>query len=152
MSYLVTEHREPPHHLVAVRFEATPAEIPERIGGALAEVFGYLGRHGVTPAGPPVGHYEMVGPEHFVVRAGCFVPEPVATEDGVVGHELPARRELRTEHVGSYADLPRAYDALQKYAAEHGRELDLGEMWEEYVSGPEVPPTYRRTIVHWPLA
>jgi len=151
MEYWISEHHESRHHLMVVKFEAAPAEIPDRIGSAFAAVFGYLGRHRVSPAGPAVGCYEMVGPEHFVVRAGCVVPEPIEAGDGVEPYDLPEGPSLRTLHVGPYAELPKAYEALQHHAVQHHLQLDLGMMWEEYLSGPEVPNDQMHTIVHWPI-
>jgi hypothetical protein len=34
---------------------------------------------------------------------------------------------------------------------QHHLQLDLGMMWEEYLSGPEVPNDQMHTIVHWPI-
>ena len=146
----VTEQVEEIRHAAVVRFSASPDQIPERIGPAFGAVFAYLDRHGVAPVGPPVGCY-LTGSDTFEVRAGCVVGTPIEAEGEVEPFDLPGGDALAVLHVGSYQDLPQAYEAIQARALELGRTLG-GLMWEEYLTGPGSPPEQMRTVVHWPLA
>jgi effector-binding domain-containing protein len=152
MSYEIRERQEPDRHLAVVRFSASPDQIGTRMGQAFGAVYQYLGRHGLEPQGPPVGCYEMGGGPAFGVRAGCVVAAPIDAEGDVEPYFLSGGTTLVTEHVGPYVELSKAYEALEVHAREHGQELDGGVMWEEYLTGPEVPPEQMRTVVHWPLA
>ena len=150
MLYEIREQQEPDRHLAVTRFTASPDQIGARMGQAFGSVFAYLGRHGLEPLGPPIGCYEM-GAGTFEVRAGCAVGEPVEAEGDVEPFFLAGGPALVTEHVGPYDELAKAYDALEAHAREFGQELDRSVMWEEYLTGPEVPPEQMRTVVHWPL-
>jgi effector-binding domain-containing protein len=150
MSYEIREHQEPDRHLAVRRFTASPDQIGAWMGQAFGSVYQYLGRHGLEPLGPPVGCYEM-GAGTFVVRAGCVVSAPIEPEGDIEPYFLTGGPALVTEHVGAYDELPKAYEAVEAHARELGQELDRGVMWEEYLTGPEVPPEQMRTIIHWPL-
>jgi effector-binding domain-containing protein len=151
MSYEIREVREPDRHLAVTRFTASPDQIGARMGQAFGAVFQYLGRRGLAPLGPPVGCYEMSAGTTFEVRAGCVVSVPIEAEDDVEPYFLSGGPTLVTEHVGPYDELPKAYEALQARALELGQELESAVMWEEYLTGPEVPPDQMRTVIHWPL-
>jgi effector-binding domain-containing protein len=151
MLYEIREQQEPDRHLAVSRFTAGPDQIGARMGPAFGSVYAYLGRHGLEPLGPPFGCYEMGAREAFEVRAGCVVADPVEAEGDVEPFFLPGGPALVTEHVGPYDALPKAYEALEAHAREFGQELDPNLMWEEYLTGPEVPPEQMRTVVHWPL-
>jgi effector-binding domain-containing protein len=86
----------------------------------------------------------------FDVAAGFYVESPIDGDGHVVPVELPAGDVARTTHIGPYADLPKAYEAVAARAKQDGRELAT-EMWEEYYSPPETPPAETRTDVYWPL-
>jgi effector-binding domain-containing protein len=150
MVYEISEEVEYLRHLAVVRFSASPEEIPQRIGPAFGTVFDYLDRHDIVPLGPPVGCYVTGAGATFEVRAGCAVDVPIRPDGDVEPYDLPTGESLTTVHTGPYDDLPRAYEALETRAHELGRELDT-LMWEEYLTGPEVPPEQMRTAIHWPL-
>jgi effector-binding domain-containing protein len=150
MSYEITERHEPDRHLAVVRFTATPNQIGARTAAAFGAVYQYLGRHGLTPLGPPVSCYD-VRAHTFDVRAGCVVAVPVEAEGEVEPYDLPGGPALTTVHVGPYDELSKAYDALEAHAREFGQKLETTMMWEEYLTGPDVPREQMRTAVHWPL-
>ena len=136
--------------LAAHRFDSDATGVPERIGEAFAIVARHLGRASVPMSGPAVAVFERRGPR-FSVSAGFLVTEPFPTDDEVQSVALPAGEVLRAVHVGAYADLGRTYEELRAAAGTRGRVLDEHLMWEEYLSGPDVPPEQTRTAVSWPL-
>lgn len=152
MLYEIREQQEPDRHLAVRRFTASPDQIGALMRQAFGAVYQYLGRHGLPPMGPPVGCYEMGAGTTFEVRAGCVVAAPIEAEGDIEPFFLSGGTTLVTEHVGPYDELAKAYDALEAHALEFGKELDRGVMWEEYLTGPEVPPERMRTVIHWPLA
>lgn len=150
MDYDVRIMEEPGRHLAVTRFRAEPEQIAARIGPAFGTVMAYLDRHGLRPSGPAVGYYDIAG-ERFDVAAGFVVPAAIEAEVDVEPLTLPAGEVLSTLHVGSYAELPKAYDALQTEATRLGRELDRSVMWEEYLTGPDTPERLQCTLVTWPV-
>lgn len=152
MSYEITQRQEPDRHLAVKRFTATPDRIGPLVGEAFGLVYQYVSRHGLTPMGPPVACYLMDGGDAFEVLAGCVVVgAPIEAEGAVEPFLLHGGATLTTEHVGPYEELPKAYEALEAYAREAGQDLDRTVMWEEYLTGPDVPPAEMRTVIHWPL-
>lgn len=151
MLYEIREQQEPDRHLAVKRFKASPDQIGARMGQAFGTVYEYASHHGVQLIGPPIGCYEMGTRTTFEVLAGCAVEVPIEAEGDVEPYLLRGGPALTTVHVGSYDELPKAYEALEAHAREFGRELDMSTMWEEYLTGPSVPPDQMRTVVHWPL-
>jgi effector-binding domain-containing protein len=141
---------EPGRHLAATRFDADLAHMDEQMGAAFAAVAAYLGREGVTTPGPALAHYD-VRPDGMTVSAGFVVSHPVDGDGTVVDVQLPECEVVSGVHVGPYDELPTAYEQLRDAAEARGRKLDESAMWEEYVTGPEVPPEQMRTVVSWPL-
>ena len=150
MTYEITRLKEPVRYLAVTRFSARPDEIGAHIGGAFGTVAAHLGRLGITPLGGAVACYRMGDPT-FEVRAGFEVDQPVDPAGPIESWVLPAGDSLTTVHLGPYDELPKAYEALEARARELGVTLDPATMWEEYLTGPEVPPEQTRTVIHWPL-
>ena len=150
MDYDVKIMNEPGRHLAVTRFTAEPEQIAVRMGPAFGTVMSYLDRHGLRPSGPAVGHYDIAD-DHFEVAAGFVVAAPIEAEDEVEPLTLPAGEVLSTLHVGSYNELPKAYEALQAEATRLGREIDRSVMWEEYLTGPDTPERLQCTLVTWPV-
>ena len=141
---------EPGRRLAAHRFETHTTGVPERIGEAVAVVARHLDGASVPMSGPAVAVFERRGPR-FSVTAGFVVTAPFPTDAAVQEVALPAGEVLQAVHVGEYADLGRTYEELRAAAGTRGRVLDEHLMWEEYLSGPDVPPEQTRTVVSWPL-
>jgi effector-binding domain-containing protein len=69
----------------------------------------------------------------------------------VVAVELPAGEVACTTHIGPYEGLPQAYEAIEAWMKQHGREAAGSTIWEEYLTGPETPPEQTRTDIYGPL-
>ena len=151
MSYDVTIGHEHGRHLAVSRFDARPEEMGAKQGQAFGKVAGYLGGIGVPIEGPAVSCYER-GEDTFHVSSGFVVAGPIEDADGVEPLQLPDVDIATTTHVGPYEQLGQAYDALKEGVTAQGRQVDeAAMMWEEYLTGPEVPPEETTTVVHWPL-
>jgi effector-binding domain-containing protein len=151
MLYEIREQQEPNRHLAVTRFTASPDQIGARMSQAFGTVYEYVGRHGIHPIGPPVGCYEMGTRNTFEVLAGCVVDVPIEADGDIEPYVLQGGPALTTVHAGPYDELPKAYEALEAHAREFGQELDMTTMWEEYLTGPDVPADEMRTAIHWPL-
>lgn len=151
MTYEITRQREPERHLAVTRFTAGAAQISARMGAAFGTVYGYLGRNGLQPLGPPVAYFTLRD-DAFDVCVGCVVTTPISADGDLEPFDVPAGETLTTLHVGPYDELSKAYDALGARARELGLRLDPAHMWEEYLTGPEVPAAEQRTEIHWPIS
>lgn len=120
------------------------ARVAEFLTGAYEELFAALAG---PPTGPPFARYRMLT-DGFEVTAGV----PIAGEQPPVGRVtaglLPGGPVAVTRHVGSYDELPAAYDAVMAWIGEHGRSV-AADPWEAYLDGPEVP--LPRTEVCFPV-
>lgn len=150
MDYQLQIIEEPGRNLAVTRFKAEISQIGEQMGAAFAVVTAYVAVHEVEVIGPAIAYYDME-PDGFTVAAGFVVAEPIAGDGTVVPLSLPVTEVATTTHVGSYEDLPKAYDALKRGVHDLGREPDDAAMWEEYWSPPDAPPEETRTIIFWPL-
>ena len=138
--------------LAVVKFTAGVAEMGDKIGAAFGEVMQYLMQTGAQIAGPAIGYYEQLGNERFNVSAGFLVAAPIDGNGSVVPFELPAGKVATTMHAGPYETLPEAYAAITEQSKAIGAEIDMtSPMWEEYLTGPEVPPEQTRTLIFWPV-
>ena len=155
MAYAVDVTTVPSRTVAVTRFHVDADDIGAmgaRMGAAFGKVMAGLGRARIGPAGPPLAFYERSG-EGFDVAAGFPVREPFGPVDGISPLELPAAEVAHTTHLGSYEDLPAAYDALRAAVEARGRALaDDAPMWEEYWSPPGTPPSQTRTEVYWSVA
>ncbi|MDF2576374.1 MAG: AraC family transcriptional regulator [Agromyces sp.] len=153
MAYEVRITQHPRQDLAVVRRRTTFNEIPTFMGSAFERVADYLGKLDLLGPGPAVGRYtemDMTTGE-VVVAAGFVVSQPVEGDGTIVPDETPASEVATTTHLGSYAKVSEAYDAIAKAMAVQGRELDETTMWEEYWSPPGTPDDETKTVVYCPL-
>jgi effector-binding domain-containing protein len=100
----------------------------------------------------PISYYEPAGESEFDVSAGFPVDSPIDGDGQVTGLEIPAGEVAFTTHMGAYAELSQAYEAVMAWMNANGRESsEECVMWEEYWSPPETPPEETRTDIYWPL-
>ena len=121
------------------------------VADRIPEIFGWLGAHGIAPAGPPFFRYYVIDMERqLLVEAGVPVVSPLPGDDGDVrGGTLPAGRFAVMTHTGAPQTLMGATAALLDWA--DARELawdvsqtDAGEKWgcrlESYLTDPAEQP------------
>jgi GyrI-like small molecule binding domain len=101
--------------------------VPAAVDPAFPELFGWLGKHGVTPAGPPFirTHEVDAGGEPLELEVAVPVDGEVPADEPVRHDALPAGRYLTMLHVGPYRseterDLGDARAALIDWAEQHG--------------------------------
>ena len=138
--------------VAAVKFTATTAEMAGKFGAAFADIMQYATRAGAQIMGPAIGYYEQLGNDRFNVTAGFIVAGPIEGDGHVVPFELPACEVATVLHVGPYDTMQEAYAALMEQVKATGKEIDMtSPMWEEYLTGPEVPPDKTQTMICWPV-
>lgn len=137
-----------------VRQEVPIPEIAEFLGQAFGEVMGAITSAGGYPVGPPFARYGMgqsvpeTAPTTFAVEAGFPVGSPLEPDGRVEPSTLPGGQVAVTMHVGSYDDVSRAYEAIQRGIAEAGL-VPTGAPWESYLDDPTQVPEPHTEVV-WP--
>jgi effector-binding domain-containing protein len=134
-------------HAAVVRGHVRTAEIPGFLGDAFGEVARVAAGQGLRLAGAPFGRYRLVGTGAMDVEAGFPVRGTVAAEGRVEPTTLPGGRTARTLHVGAYAAVGAAYEAVQTWLVRNGY-VRGGEPWESYLDEPDAPQP--RTEVFFP--
>ena len=135
-------------HAAVVRGRVPTEQISDFLAGAFGEVIGALSAQGLAPVGPPFGLYSPPSEEGFEVAAGFPASGPVTTAGRVGDLLMPGGLAVQVMHVGAYADVAAAYQAIEAYLPEHGL-VPVGPPWESYLDEPEVAEP--RTLVTWPV-
>ncbi len=123
---------------VAVKYDAVDFR---NMGGILGEgyqkLWGYLGKLGKQPAGPPYCKYTN-GSEDFMVfdiELGVPVAEPVPEADGIYMAKTCAGKAIAATHKGAYKDIEETYAPMMKYLADNGLESN-GVFYDYYENNP----------------
>jgi effector-binding domain-containing protein len=144
----VEQRGEQPY--VAIRTKAAMDEIGQVAGPLIGEVFGWLGRHGVEPAGPPLFRYLAIDMERELeLDVGVPVAQGVPADERVRARSLPAGTYVTAVYTGPYDGLRDATGELLAWADQNGVVWESeptadGEAWgarvEFYLTNPDEEP------------
>lgn len=151
MTYTVERREIEARPTAVIRTTTVPQELAKVFSELLPEVAAYLEGAGVDGAGPSFARYFEFRPDRVDMEVGFIVPAAVAGGGRVSPSELPAGEVAVTWHVGPYATLAGAYQAIEAWVAEQGLSAN-GPSWEVYWTDPQVEPdssTWRTEVV-WP--
>lgn len=133
---------------VAIRREVTlPFEAVIR--EVVPAIFGWLGAHGVAPAGPLFFNYRVVDMPRLEVEFGVPTQALVEGDDQVVAGMLPGGRYATLTYWGHYENLMDANAVLVGWAKQRGiawdsRQTPRGDEFacrlEIYETDPEAEP------------
>jgi effector-binding domain-containing protein len=152
MAYEVELKEIDPQPMVSIRTSCKVAEIGAVLAEILPEVYYYLNKRGIPPAGPPFTRYHSFDGATCEVEAGMPVAEAQPGEGRIAAGELPGGTVACTVHVGPYEELPSAHDAVDEWLKENGKK-SRGPQWESYLTDPgeEPDPSKRKTELLWPV-
>ncbi|MBI4728515.1 MAG: GyrI-like domain-containing protein [Acidobacteria bacterium] len=140
--------------IASVRTTVSLPEIGPAHERAFMEIFSYLGRSGVVPAGPPMSIYHdpEFNEEAIDIEIGVPIAGTVAGEGRITSRRLDGGPAAVTLHAGPYEHVHRAYRALQAWMQARGHE-SAGPPREIYLAGPPQisDPAEYRTEVIWPI-
>jgi effector-binding domain-containing protein len=98
------------------------------IADRIPDVFGWLGAHGIAPAGPPFLRYNIIDMERQLeIEAGVPVASAVEGDGEVKAGTLPAGRFAVAIHIGAPQTLQEATAALLAWAAARDLTWDVSE-------------------------
>jgi effector-binding domain-containing protein len=127
---VVLEEREP-QPVLSIRAAVRLTQLTEAQGERLRELWSFMRRRGVQPAGPPFVRYHTFGEPETDLETGVPVGAAASGEGRIARGELPGGAAITTWHAGSHDGLGAAYGRLGAWLKEHGREAG-GAAWEVY--------------------
>jgi effector-binding domain-containing protein len=143
----ITERAAQPY--VGISAWVTMASIGS-VADRIPEIFGWLGAHGIAPAGPPFFRYHVIDMERQLqVEAGVPVASPVEGDGAIQAATLLAGRFAVMTHTGAPNTLVSATGELLDWARARGLDWDVsptdaGEKWgcrvEFYLTNPADEP------------
>ena len=150
--FQVVEQQDRPY--LAVTGRVKMATIPE-IADRFDEVFGWLTKHGLEPAGPPFFRYRGLDMDKgLVMEAGVPVESPAAGGGEVQAGVLPAGRYATTTHLGHPDELVDVTRRLLEWAEGKGLSWDVepgseGEVWGCRLEHHETDPAVEADMSRW---
>ena len=151
MAYECQLIERPAQQVLSVRFRAAVQDLPqhlERIYGAIAQYLGELGEH---PAGHPFAAYYNMDMQDLDIEAGFPVGRPLPGKGDMQAAEMPGGQAATCIHVGPYAAVGPAYEALAQFIKDREREAS-GVAYEMYLNDPrQQPPQEPMTQIVMPL-
>ncbi|HEY6244509.1 MAG TPA: GyrI-like domain-containing protein [Pyrinomonadaceae bacterium] len=120
--------------LAAVRRQVRIGEVGGAWKPALDLVWSFLRQHeGLRTDGHNcfLYHHPAQGEAAMVAHFGVQVIRPFPNEDEIVCTETPAGEVVMTTHIGSYAKLGAAHQAINSWRKENGRTFGFCS-WEIY--------------------
>jgi effector-binding domain-containing protein len=140
---IVTRDEQP---YVGVPLTVTMSSLPQAIDSTFPRIFGWLGEHGITPAGPPFIRFFVIDMEaDLEVELGVPVQAGIEGDEQIRASVLPGGQYVSLLHTGPYDQLIAANSALQDWAEQHGASFDSwdtdhGSGWrsrfESYITDP----------------
>lgn len=123
--------------VLGIRFKTTMATIGQEIGMRYGEVFQYMGRMEVTPAGPLIALYYDVEMNRESIDMEVCVPvaEETSGEGEVLGYILRGGKAATLIYRGAYDGIGAAYETLSAYVEEK-RLATAGPVREIYMTDP----------------
>jgi len=140
-----------PAHAAVVRMTIKMSEV-DRIPRAIEQSMLAIQAAGQEPAGMPFVRTLAFDEQSMDLEVGWPVAEAFAAADEVVASMLPGGPAAVASYFGPYDQISTAYEAIQAWCVEHGREV-AGPPWESYFTDPneEPDPAKWRTDVYFPL-
>jgi len=153
--------QRPAVRYVAIRAASPISELSTVEPALWKEVFGWLGKQQIAPAGPPLVRYLVIDmPKRIEIEVGVPVAKAVKGDGRVRPGVLPAGRYVALTYVGPYDGMVQANADLQAWAEKRGirwqmRTTNLGSAWTgraEFLlkdpSNEKDPQKYETEIVY----
>ncbi len=150
MEYAVTVHHATAQPLAAVRDRMSARDIPGRFRLSLDKVWAYLRAHpGLRTDGHNVFLYrhDMDSAGAMTIDFGVEVARAFEGEGDIRCVMTPEGEVASTIHVGAYAGLKRAHEAVHAWIGDSGRSVG-GWSWEIYGDWNDDPQKLETQVLY----
>lgn len=150
MSQICEFFEIPETHTLTIRTRTRMEDLPALIGKSYGAIMQYLGELGVNINQEPFVIYYNLDMQNLDVELGFPVSKELPARGEIKPSSLPAGPAARTLYTGAYSDMGPAYEELNKFIKDAGRE-PTGIAMEYYLTGPETPMEKHQTRIVFPL-
>lgn len=140
----------PETHTLTIRTHTRVEDLPGLIGKSYGAIMQYMGEIGVNVSHEPFVIYYNLDMQNLDVELGFPVSGELPGRGEIKASKLPAGPAARTLYTGPYSDMGPAYEELNKFIKDGGREV-TGVAMEYYLTGPETPQEKHQTRIVFPL-
>lgn len=147
MNYVVRRQHVAARHLAVVRDRRSWSRLGGQLLPLLDRVYAEVRAGRIAKAGHNVFVYRDATADEVTVEVGVEVASPCSRVDAVTDASTPAGEVVTTVHVGDYARLGRAYEALIAWCDER-RVTRAGIWWEVYGDWNEDPSLVETEVFH----
>jgi effector-binding domain-containing protein len=140
-SYEIIDTTEQDYLYVTRTCTMKPGEIAKAMGDAYDELWAFMQKNEIPPAGSAIAVYYDYSEDEMEFRVGFFIaPEYAAKAQGSIkADKTPATRAVHAIHTGPYAGLQEAYGKIMGDMQWAG--LKYGKpTWEGYLNDPDKTP------------
>jgi effector-binding domain-containing protein len=141
VDFNIIETNELPYLYAERTSSMHPEEISEKMGTAFKQVWEFMIKNSIEPAGGALSVYYDYSPNTMTFRAGFAINRgDMANAGGDVKADVtPSGKVLHFVHKGSYATLRNDYELMMKYLQESRLEAGVPS-WEIYMNDPDTTP------------
>lgn len=155
MSYEIRVKDVPSQPIVSIRARVPVLSLVAFFDDACQEMYAYLERMDVRPAGPPLSLWHSAPgdfPGESEIETCVPVEQPVPSSGRMTSANLPAGKLAYTIHEGPYDGMDAAFDAVWGWIQRNNREA-AGPPRDVILVGPRDTgdPQEYRTEVAWPV-
>ncbi len=136
----ITEPRIEHHsekHYVAIEKDLTREEIPNILPLLIPELFRWLEKNKIKPAGPPFFSYSKMKGKQMQVKIGILTDSFVPSDDRIKSGSFPEGNYLVATYKGDYGNLCLVHSQLEGWSIKNGIKLK-GPPAEFYPSDPDI--------------
>jgi effector-binding domain-containing protein len=126
-----------PQPALIVHAHTRAQDLPALLGQVYGRVIGHLGAQAEQVALMPFVAYYNLDMQDLEIDAGFTVVREIPGEGDIQAVYLPGGPVAACTHYGPYGDCGPAYEALQAWITEHGREA-TGVAYEFYLNDPQI--------------
>ena len=125
----------------AISKRVSMQEIPVLLPPLIGQVYQWLVKNNIEPAGPPFFRYRSMKDGEMLVDVGWPVRSVIKAEGNIEPGDFPAGNYLTVQHTGPYSNLKEAHIHLEKYARENNLKEKQAKSEGEWDTTTEFYPT-----------
>lgn len=139
MSYNIEVRERPAQHIVAISTHSPVQDLPRVIPETMQAIEQYMNEIGQKPTEPPFVSYHNMDRQNLDVKIGFLSPKNVTGKGNIQPGTIPGGKAASVMHVGSYANISAAHDALHRWMEANDHE-SAGAYYEVYLNDPADTP------------